>query len=162
MDGILADLGVSSHQFDVAERGFSTRFDGELDLRMDQREALSAKQIVNEYSDTELAKIFRLYGELSLAPALAKAICNTRSNAPINTTFELKDAVKHLLPRNRENKFLAMIFQALRIEVNGELVMQSEANGKILKMNVSGLASGLYFIKSYNGQTYTMNKIQVK
>lgn len=121
VDGILADLGVSSHQFDVAERGFSTRFDGELDLRMDQREALSAKQIVNEYSDTELAKIFRLYGELSLAPALAKAICNTRSNAPINTTFELKDAVKHLLPRNRENKFLAMIFQALRIEVNGEL-----------------------------------------
>lgn len=121
VDGILADLGVSSHQFDVAERGFSTRLDGDLDLRMDRRQEVSAKEIVNECECAELCQMFRLYGELPNAAALAKAICKARENKPICTTFDLKEAVAPNLPRGRENKFLAMIFQALRIEVNGEL-----------------------------------------
>lgn len=121
VDGLLADLGVSSHQLDEAERGFSTRFDGLLDLRMDQRVARSAHDVVNGDEEAELRRIFALYGELPNAAALAKAIVSKRSQEPIDTTFQLRDAVAHLLPRGRENKALAMIFQALRIEVNGEL-----------------------------------------
>lgn len=121
VDGILADLGVSSHQFDEAERGFSTRMDGELDLRMDRRQEFSAKELVNEAGEEELRSIMRLYGELPNAGSVAKAIVTARSLSPITTTFELKNAVERCLPRGRENKFQAMIFQALRIEVNGEL-----------------------------------------
>lgn len=121
IDGLLADLGVSSHQFDEADRGFSTRFDGELDLRMDQRQELSAKELVNGLEEADLRKIMTLYGELPNASSVARAIVAARNNAPINTTFELKEAVGRCLPRGRENKYLAMLFQALRIEVNGEL-----------------------------------------
>lgn len=121
VDAILADLGVSSHQFDKAERGFSIRFDAELDLRMDTRQPLSAKEIVNNYPYEKLKEIFKLYGELPNAAKLASAICKQRELSPINTTFELKTTVEKLIPRNMENKFLAMIFQALRIEVNEEL-----------------------------------------
>lgn len=121
VDGLLADLGVSSHQLDEADRGFSTRFDGRLDLRMDQRGARSAHDVVNGDEETYLRRIFALYGELPNAAALAKAIVVARSQAPIDTTFQLRETVAHLLPRGRENKTLAMIFQALRIEVNGEL-----------------------------------------
>lgn len=121
IDGLLADLGVSSHQFDEAERGFSTRFDGELDMRLDQRQELSAKELVNGLEEGELRKILALYGELPNAGSVAKAIVNARRDAEIGTTFELKEAVGRCLPRGKENKFLAMIFQALRIEVNGEL-----------------------------------------
>ncbi len=121
VDAILADLGVSSHQFDKAERGFSIRFDAELDLRMDTRQPLSAKEIVNNYPYEKLKEIFKLYGELPNAAKLASAICKQRELSPINTTFELKSTVEKLIPRNMENKFLAMIFQALRIEVNEEL-----------------------------------------
>lgn len=121
VDGLLADLGVSSHQLDSAERGFSTRLDGRLDLRMDQRAARSAHDVVNGSDEEELRRIFALYGELPNAAALAKAIVAARSQAPIDTTFQLRDTVQRLLPRGRENKALAMIFQALRIEVNGEL-----------------------------------------
>lgn len=121
IDGLIADLGVSSHQFDEASRGFSTRFDATLDLRMDQRQALSAQELVNDYEEDELAKVLTLYGELPNARAMAKSICTQRRTAPITTTFELRDAVKRHLPHGQENKFLAMLFQALRIEVNGEL-----------------------------------------
>lgn len=121
IDGLIADLGVSSHQFDEAARGFSTRFDATLDLRMDQRQALSAQELVNDYEEDELAKVLTLYGELPNARAMAKSICTQRRTAPITTTFELRDAVKRHLPHGQENKYLAMLFQALRIEVNGEL-----------------------------------------
>ena len=121
IDGLIADLGVSSHQFDEASRGFSTRFDATLDLRMDQRQALSAQELVNDYEEDDLAKVLTLYGELPNARAMAKSICTQRRTAPITTTFELRDAVKRHLPHGQKNKFLAMLFQALRIEVNGEL-----------------------------------------
>lgn len=121
VDGVLADLGVSSHQFDVAERGFSTRFDGELDLRMDRRQELTARQLVNEAGLEELTGILRMYGELPNAYQMAKSICQARAEKEIVTTFDLRDAVGRHLPRKMENKYLAMLFQALRIEVNGEL-----------------------------------------
>ena len=121
VDGILADLGVSSHQFDVAERGFSTRLEGELDLRMDRRQELTAKDIVNSADVEELTRLLRLYGELPNAYQMAKAIVAARALKAIGTTFDLREAVSHHLPRGMENKYLAMLFQALRIEVNGEL-----------------------------------------
>lgn len=121
VDGVLADLGVSSHQFDVADRGFSTRFDGELDLRMDRRQELTARDIVNSADERELTRLLRLYGELPNAFQMAKAICHARAEKPIETTFDLREAVGRHLPRGAENKYLAMLFQALRIEVNGEL-----------------------------------------
>lgn len=121
IDGLLADLGISSHQIDSAERGFSTRFDGPLDLRMDRREGSTAADLVNNADERELANILRLYGELPNASALAHAIAIARQEAPITTTGSLCDAIRSLLPRGRENKVLAMVFQALRIEVNGEL-----------------------------------------
>lgn len=121
IDGLLADLGVSSHQFDVAERGFSTRFDGELDLRMDRRGDVTARTLVNSASEEELARLLRLYGELSNAKQMARAIVKARSEKEIVTTGDLRQAVSRHLPHGMENKYLAMLFQALRIEVNGEL-----------------------------------------
>ncbi|MBR3412473.1 MAG: 16S rRNA (cytosine(1402)-N(4))-methyltransferase RsmH [Bacteroidales bacterium] len=121
VDGILADLGVSSHQFDVAERGFSTRLEGELDLRMDRRQELTAKDIVNSADVEELTRLLRLYGELPNAYQMAKAIVAARALKAIETTFDLCEAVSRHLPRGMENRYLAMLFQALRIEVNGEL-----------------------------------------
>ena len=121
IDGLLADLGVSSHQFDAAERGFSTRFDGELDLRMDRRGDVTARTLVNSASEEELARLLRLYGELSNAKQMARAIVKARSEKEIVTTGDLRQAVSRHLPHGMENKYLAMLFQALRIEVNGEL-----------------------------------------
>ncbi len=121
VDGILADLGVSSHQFDEAGRGFSTRFDAELDLRMDRRQTTTAKDIVNTASEEELRGILHNYGELPNANRMARAIVSARAESPILTTFDLKKALESNIPRNQENKFYAMVFQALRIEVNGEL-----------------------------------------
>lgn len=121
VDGILADLGVSSHQFDEAERGFSTRLDGELDLRMDRRQELTARTLVNESDEPGLTRLLRLYGELPNAFQMARAICKARAEKEIATTFDLREAVSRHLPRGMENKYLAMLFQALRIEVNGEL-----------------------------------------
>ena len=121
VDGVLADLGVSSHQFDEAGRGFSTRFDEELDLRMDRRQSTTAKDIVNTASEEEIRNILSNYGELPNAYHMAKAIVSARSEAPILTTFDLKRALERQVPRNQENKYYAMVFQALRIEVNGEL-----------------------------------------
>ena len=125
VDGILADLGVSSHQFDVAERGFSTRFDGALDLRMDRRGEVTASDLVNSLGEEELARLLKLYGELPNARQMARAIVQFRGqkaeSGGIRTTMDLKEAVSRHLPRGMENKYLAMLFQALRIEVNGEL-----------------------------------------
>ena len=125
VDGILADLGVSSHQFDVAERGFSTRFDGALDLRMDRRAEVTAADLVNSLSEEALARVLKLYGELPNAKQMARAIVKWRVESgerrDIVTTTDLKEAVRKHLPRGMENKYLAMLFQALRIEVNGEL-----------------------------------------
>ncbi|QTV06242.1 16S rRNA (cytosine(1402)-N(4))-methyltransferase RsmH [Faecalibacter bovis] len=120
IDGVLADLGVSSHQFDTPDRGFSTRFDGELDMRMNQNSKLSAKTIVNEYEEEDLARIFYDYGELQGSYRLAKEIIKAREIKPIETIEELK-AIFSFIPKMKENKFFAQMFQALRIEVNDEM-----------------------------------------
>ena len=121
VDGILADLGVSSYQFDTAERGFSIRKDGDLDMRMNRNQELSAKIIVNDYNTNELSQIFRSFGELDNAYALAKSIVNYRKEKVISTTDDLKDAVKEHVPPHKKNKILAQLFQAIRIEVNDEI-----------------------------------------
>ncbi|ADY50713.1 S-adenosyl-methyltransferase MraW [Pseudopedobacter saltans DSM 12145] len=126
VDGILADLGVSSHQFDVPERGFSIRFDGDLDMRMDQSGELTAKKVIGEYSEEELHKIFGIYGEIQNARSLAKTIVTARLNKEIVTIEDLKSAIAKLIPRNKENKYLAQVFQALRIEVNQEMEVLKE------------------------------------
>ena len=126
VDGILADLGVSSHQFDVAERGFSTRFDAELDMRMSQKNDLNAYRVVNEYDDANLKRVFLDYGELKNAPALARTIIEAREYQPINTTDELKDILAKYLPEKVRNKVLAQIYQAIRIEVNQEMDVLKE------------------------------------
>ena len=121
VDGVLADLGVSSHQFDAANRGFSTRFDADLDMRMDQESELSAKKIINRYEEKDLADVLFMYGELRNARAMAKRIVQERSDAEIKTSFQLKEVLKNFLPKAKEHKILAQIFQAIRIEVNQEL-----------------------------------------
>jgi 16S rRNA (cytosine1402-N4)-methyltransferase len=121
VDGILADLGVSSYQFDQADRGFSIRFDAELDMRMNQSSELTAKQVVNTYAEAELHRIFGIYGEIQNAKSLARTIATARLNGPLNTIADLKNAIAGLIPRGKENKYLAQVFQALRIEVNQEL-----------------------------------------
>ena len=121
VDGILADLGVSSHQFDVAERGFSTRFDADLDMRMNQTSKISAYNVINKYEEEKLSSILFLYGELRNARAIAKQIVSARSEEWIKTSFQLKNVLKQFLPASKEHKILAQIFQAIRIEVNEEL-----------------------------------------
>ena len=121
VDGILADLGVSSYQFDTPEKGFSTRFDGRLDMRMNQGAAVDAASVVNTYDVSSLASVFFRYGELRNAMSIADAITMAREVKPIETTGELKSAVARFLPKGSENKVLAQIFQALRIEVNEEM-----------------------------------------
>lgn len=121
VDGILADLGVSSHQFDSRERGFSIRFGGELDLRMNRRQKVSAQTIVNSYTEEELATLLRNYGELSNSRALAAAIVRARSQGSIRFFEELQMAIGHFTQKHQENKFFAQVMQALRIEVNQEL-----------------------------------------
>ena len=121
VDGILADLGVSSHQFDTAEKGFSTRFDGKLDMRMSQSNSTTAADIVNGYSLEDITRILRSYGELNNAYSLANDIIMARGSGEISTTQQLVQAVSQHLPKGKENKVLAQIFQALRIEVNQEL-----------------------------------------
>lgn len=122
VDGILADLGVSSHHLDEEERGFSFRFDAPLDMRMNQRASLNAKRIVEEYSEEQLADIFYLYGELKTSRRIASAIVKARQQKAITTTTELVEVLKPLMAYDREKKDLARVFQALRIEVNGELL----------------------------------------
>jgi 16S rRNA (cytosine1402-N4)-methyltransferase len=121
VDGILADLGVSSHQFDVPERGFSTRFDAELDMRMSKKNELDAFKVVNEYDEANLKRVFLDYGELKAAPALARTIIEAREKKSISTTDELKVVLSKYLPEQFKNKILAQIYQAIRIEVNQEM-----------------------------------------
>lgn len=121
IDGLLADLGVSSHQFDVPERGFSTRFDATLDMRMDQEAQLTAREVLNTYSEKELHKLFGLYGEVRNARNLASAIITQRIKQQINTVDELKQVLDKLVPKGREFKYYAQVFQAIRIEVNDEM-----------------------------------------
>ena len=121
IDGIIADLGVSSHQFDTPEKGFSTRFDGPLDMRMSQMTPNDAATVVNTYDHAALTRILRLYGEMQQPQLIASDIIMARESEPIETTMQLKAAVERRLPRGKENKVLAQLFQALRIEVNQEL-----------------------------------------
>lgn len=121
VDGILADFGVSSHQFDVAERGFSTRFEADLDMRMNQKNQLSAFHVINEYDEEQLKNVLFQYGELRAAAAMAKVIIEHRKDAVIKTSEQLKKVLNKFLPPRHENKVLAQIYQAIRIEVNQEI-----------------------------------------
>jgi 16S rRNA (cytosine1402-N4)-methyltransferase len=126
VDGILADLGVSSHQFDVPERGFSTRFDAGLDMRMSKKNELDAYKVINEYDDENLKRVFYDYGELKNAPALSRTIIDAREKKAIQTTEELKSILGKHLPAHFSNKILAQIYQAVRIEVNQEMDVLKE------------------------------------
>lgn len=130
LDGILADLGVSSHHLDEGERGFSFRYDAPLDMRMNQRASLTAAKILNEYSEEQLADIFYLYGEMKNSRKIASVIVKTRQQGEIKTTGQFADLMKPVLGREREKKDMAKVFQALRIEVNGEM--------KVLKQMLQG------------------------
>ncbi|WP_314809951.1 16S rRNA (cytosine(1402)-N(4))-methyltransferase RsmH [Capnocytophaga granulosa] len=126
VDGVLADFGVSSYQFDTAERGFSTRLEGALDMRMNPEAPLSAYEVVNTYEEEALSTLFFRYGELSQSRQIARTIVQQRSERPIATTGELKQVVQRFLPKGKENKVLAQLYQAIRIEVNGELAALEE------------------------------------
>ena len=135
IDGVLADLGVSSHQFDTAERGFSFRYDAPLDMRMNQEADRTAADIVNSYEYEELEKVLRLYGEVDNSRKIAQLICKARESAPVMTTSGLGKAIESALPKFAEHKFLAKVYQALRIEVNQEM--------KSLEKVLSGAAESL-------------------
>lgn len=126
VNGILADLGVSSHQFDTAERGFSIRLEGPLDMRMNQQSDLTAAAIINTYSDSELKNIFRLYGEVENAGLLVRRIVEARTQHEINTVDQLRMICNPIARKGKENQYMAKVFQALRIEVNGELEVLRE------------------------------------
>jgi 16S rRNA (cytosine1402-N4)-methyltransferase len=138
VDGILADLGISSWQIDQAERGFSTRFQGPLDMRMNKKNDLTAAVVINTYEPEQLTEIFKLYGELKNARKIAHEILFHRKNASIETTEELKAILQKLAPRGKENKFFAQVFQALRIEVNNELEVLKD----LLKDSLDSLKPG--------------------
>ncbi len=121
VDGILADLGVSSHQIDDPERGFSTRFDGDLDMRMDLSASINAQTVINTYNERELHRIFGMYGEVKNARTLASAIVSQRINKPIDTVADLKQVLARYAKRGKEFKYYAQVFQAIRIEVNQEM-----------------------------------------
>lgn len=136
VDAIFADLGVSSHDFDVPDRGFSFRFEGNLDMRMNQNAKTDASKIVNEYSEEQLEMVFRMYGEIKNSRHLANVICKKRNEQRIKTTTQLKEIIAECTPRSIENKYLAQVFQALRIEVNEEMEALQEfflASLKLLK-----------------------------
>ena len=128
VDGLLADLGVSSHQFDTAARGFSTRFDGPLDMRMDPADdtVATAADVLNDYDEAALHRIFGMYGEVTNARTLAATVVQARRQRPLRTIEELKQAIQPVVARGKENKYLAQVFQALRIEVNDELTALQE------------------------------------
>lgn len=138
VDGILADLGVSSHQFDEGTRGFSTRFEGKLDMRMDKSRALTAADIVNTYEEQALVNMFSTYGEVENSKRLAACIVKERASKKINTTEEFKQAIITCIPKMREQQYLAKVFQALRIAVNSELDVLKE----LLKQSLEVLKPG--------------------
>ncbi len=136
VDGILADLGVSSHQFDEPERGFSTRFDSSLDMRMDKQGSITAADVLNKYAEEDLHKIFGIYGEVKNAKSLARAIVTERMSESVLTLADFKRAIAAHIPKGKENKYMAQVFQALRIEVNGEIkVLESflEQTAEVIK-----------------------------
>jgi 16S rRNA (cytosine1402-N4)-methyltransferase len=142
VDGILADLGVSSHQFDVPERGFSTRFDAGLDMRMSQKNDLNGYKVVNEYDEANLRRVFLDYGELKNAPVLARTILKAREFNPIKTTDKLKEILSQHLPERVKNKVLAQIYQAIRIEVNQEMdVLREFLEQSLEVLNTDGRLS---------------------
>ncbi len=126
VDGILADLGISSHQIDTPDRGFATRFDADLDMRMNQEATISAREVVNNGTEAELHKILGMYGEITNARTVASALVAARANRPMRTVNDLKAAIQRFAPRGKENKFYAQVFQAIRIEVNEELAVLEE------------------------------------
>jgi 16S rRNA (cytosine1402-N4)-methyltransferase len=138
VDGILGDFGVSSHQFDEAERGFSTRFDATLDMRMNQKDTLSAYEVVNEYEEKELKRVFVEFGELKNGGAIANVIVNSRKEKPIKNTEQLKQVLAKFLPAHKSNKILAQIYQAIRIEVNQEIEVLKEFLEQTEDLLVSG------------------------
>lgn len=147
VDGILADLGVSSHQIDTPERGFATRFDGDLDMRMNKEAAKTAAQVINTYSEQELHKIFGMFGEVKNARTLAAAICQTREQVKIKTIGQFKEILSELAPRGKEFKYYAQVFQALRIEVNSELEALKEMLTRCMNILNPG---GRFVIISYH------------
>lgn len=164
VNGILADLGISSHQIDSPERGFSTRFDGPLDMRMDVKGPLTAAHILNEYPEEKLHKIFGMYGELKNARTAAKAILQGRANKRFERNFDLIDVLKPIAPRGKDFKYYAQVFQALRIEVNKEMealetfLMQCsevmEKGGRLVVMSYHSLEDRM--VKNYinTGKVY--------
>ena len=164
IDGVIADLGVSSHQFDTPEKGFSTRFDGPLDMRMSQMTPNDAATVVNTYDHAALTRILRLYGEMQQPQLIASDIIMAREIEPIETTEQLKAAVQRRLPRGKENKVLAQLFQALRIEVNQELEALTafltqcpdvlKSGGRLVVMSYHSLEDRLVknFIKTGNAE----------
>ncbi len=138
VDGILADLGVSSHHFDDPSRGFSFRFEGKLDMRMNTATGLTASQLVNEYPEEDLKKIFRKYGEIDNAGKLAGKIVSYRNGHSIDQVADLLEAIRECIPVNRENKYLAKVFQALRIEVNHEMESLEEMLMQTVKVMKKG------------------------
>ena len=147
VDGVLGDLGVSSYHFDKSIRGFSTRFDGDLDMRMNQSQSHTAKDVVNDYGIKDLTLLFKKYGELKNASAISNSIDVFRSKKSISTTNDLKEAVKKNLPNHKSNKVLAKIFQAIRIEVNQELKALEEMLLQLIDIVKSG---GRIIIISYH------------
>ena len=147
VDGILADLGVSSHQFDVPERGFSFRFDSPLDMRMNLSSSLTARQVINEYSEEDLSDIFFHYGELRKSRILSRKIVQKRKINQIETTTELVNTINHLVPEKKRNQFLSQVFQSIRIEVNDEI----ESLKQMLQDGVDLLnRGGRFVVMSYH------------
>ena len=145
VDGIMADLGVSSHQFNEAERGFSIRFNAELDMRMDQRQTLTAFDVVQTYTEQQLHKLFEQYGEVTNSKTLAKTIVQVRNNASLKTIDGFKNALREIVKGN-PNKYFAQVFQALRIEVNDELGVLKEMLQQIPSLlNPGGRAAIITF-----------------
>ncbi|HET6992772.1 MAG TPA: 16S rRNA (cytosine(1402)-N(4))-methyltransferase RsmH [Bacteroidia bacterium] len=138
VDGILADLGISSHQIDQAERGFSTRFDGPLDMRMNRSAAMDAEKVLNTYDERQLRNMFREFGDVENAAKLARTILSAREEVAIRSIAELKEAIAPCVPKGKEFQYLAKVFQALRIEINGEM----DALKQLLLQSVEVLKPG--------------------
>ncbi len=159
VDGLLADLGVSSHQFDEGTRGFSTRFDGPLDMRMDQHGKVKASDIVNNYDADQLQKIFGIYGEVKNARTLAQHIVQGRKNLEIETIEQFKDLIKNLVPNRKQNQYYAQVFQALRIEVNEEMKALEEMLEQCTEVIKPG---GRLVVMSYHSLEDRMVKNYIK
>jgi 16S rRNA (cytosine1402-N4)-methyltransferase len=168
VNGILADLGISSHQIDSAERGFSTRFDGPLDMRMDRKQPTTAATLLNSCSEEELHKLFGMYGELRNAKTAARLVTQHRASKPFARTEELKAALSSIAPRGKENRYFAQVFQALRIEVNEEMKALEEfltqcgevveKGGRLVVMSYHSLEDRM--VKNYIGKGKVFGEVE--